>query len=185
MSFFEISLLAIALAADAFTVGAIVGLCFRSPRQIFRLSFHFGLFQALLPVVGYYAGVFVLSLVETWDHWIVFLVLSSIGLRMILGAGDEKKESFRLKDLTKGKEMVGLSVAVSIDALAAGVGLTEIDIPLYLSVTIIGLVATLATVFAMLMAEHIAKKAGNRVEIVGGIFLIGLGVKTLIEHTLA
>ena len=182
MSYFEIVLLAVALAADSFTVGATVGLKHRSPRQIFRLSFHFGLFQGLMPLIGALAGTFLLVFVEAWDHWIVFGILSFIGVRMIIGAFRDEEDKHENIDLTKGSNLIGLSTAVSIDALAAGIGLSAAKAPILISVTIIGLVSALATVVAMIAAKFADRWIGKRGEAVAGIVLIGLGLQTLNEH---
>lgn len=182
MSWLEVFLLACALAVDAFSVGAVVGLRHRGARQIFRLSFHFGLFQALFPLVGALASKLVLSYIESWDHWLVFVVLGALGVRMLVGAfrgGDEPKEA---PDLTKGMRMVGLSAAVSIDALAAGLLIEATDTPLVASVVIIGLVASAATVVAMLGASRFSDQVGKRAEVLGGIVLILLGTRTLVTH---
>jgi len=182
MTYLEITLLALALAADAFTVGSVVGLNNRSVRQVFRLSFHFGLFQALMPLIGYYVGSLFLSLMESWDHWIIFTILTMLGIKMIVGASKKNVHSKRIIDLTKGKNLIGLSLAVSIDAFAAGISLTVSQASLFLSVIIIGIVSSLATLVAMVLAKLVAGRIGNRGEIIGGLVLIGLGVKILLEH---
>jgi putative Mn2+ efflux pump MntP len=180
MSLLEIFLLACALAVDAFSVGAAVGLKHRQPRQIFRLSFHFGLFQALFPLMGALAGALVLSTIQAWDHWIIFGLLGALGTRMLIGAFHGEDASRREVDLTRGMHMVGLSTAVSIDALAAGVTLSVARAPLVLSVTIIGIVAALATVVAMVGANRFSAKLGKRAEGVAGVVLILLGTRALL-----
>jgi putative Mn2+ efflux pump MntP len=182
MTVWEIVVLAIALAVDAFSVGAAVGLRHRKPRQIFRLSFHFGLFQALFPLLGALAGEALVSRVANWDHWIVFAVLAVLGARMIYGAlYDDEKEHGEL-DLTRGVSLIGLSTAVSIDAAAAGITLAITQAPIALSVTIIGVVAAAATAIAMIGAHRFSDKLGKRAEVVAGAVLIVLGAKTLIDH---
>ena len=181
MSFPEIVVLALALAADAFSVGAVVGLNHRGARQILRLSFHFGLFQALLPLAGASVGVLFRPHVETWGHWVVLAILSAIGVKMILGARRRKERAGLRRDLTRGLNLIGLSLAVSIDALAAGVGLALGRAPLVLSAVVIGLVAALATLIAMLGARWIGKRMGRGSEFVAGFVLIGLGLWTALK----
>src|SRR4030042_6070510 len=125
MSMLEIILLSFALAADALSVGAAVGLRYCAPRQIFRLSFHFGLFQSLMPLGGALVGRFVLEYVRAYDHWIAFGLLSAIGLKMLVSAlrGAPVEAACRQADPTRGWTLVGLSLAVSIDAFAAGLGM--------------------------------------------------------------
>ncbi len=122
MSLYEILLLSLALAADAFAVGICVGVNHHRPRQIFRLSFHFGLFQALMALAGMLGGRLLLELIQVWDHWLAFGLLAFIGGRMLLGDGSGETKAAK-RDPTRGGSLVGLSLAVSMDALAAGVGI--------------------------------------------------------------
>jgi manganese efflux pump family protein len=185
MSFLKILLLALALSADAFTVGTSVGLRHRGPRQLFRLSFHFGLFQSLLSGAGALAGTLVISVMKSWDHWVAFGLLTVIGGRMIYGAWRAEHEAEEPADLTKGLTMVGLSVAVSIDAFAVGIGLPATGAPILLAVLTIGVVASLATFLAMRMAGRVPARLGPRLEIGAGVVLIALGVWTLVSHLTA
>jgi putative Mn2+ efflux pump MntP len=180
MSLVEIILLALALAVDAFSVGAAVGLTHRRPRQIFRLSWHFGVFQALMPVIGALAGTFLERLVEPWDHWLAFGLLAFIGGRMIFGAlrGAERRVE---RDLTRGLSLIALSLAVSIDALAAGFTLALEDVPIALPVVVIGLTAAALTAVGMLIAGRISDRFGKRCEVGAGVVLIGLGIKILVD----
>lgn len=183
MSHLEIVILALALAADAFTVGAAIGLRHRQPRQVFRLSFHFGLFQALMPLVGLLAGGVVIGMIEQWDHWIVLVVLSLIGVRMIAEAFKQPDERADTNlDYTRSFHLIGLSVAVSIDALGAGVGLAAARAPIVFSVVTIGVVACVATAVAMVLAHHISRKIGRWSAVIGGVALIGIGVKMFFDH---
>jgi manganese efflux pump family protein len=180
--FLQIFALSIALAADAFTVAATVGLTHREPRQLFRMSFHFGLFQSLFSLAGAVAGSVFLGWVESYDHWIVCGVLAGLGLRMIYAAYHESSHNVEKLDLTKGLQMVGLSVAVSIDALGAGIGLPATGAPLFRSVFLIGIVTAGATLIAMLLAHHIKGWIGKYAEVGAGLVLIGLGVWAPLTH---
>lgn len=179
----EILALAFALAADAFTIGAMVGLSHHAPRQVLRVSYHFGLFQSLLTLLGALAGTLLLSLIDDWDHWIVFAILAFLGVRMVTGAFAGDRERSADVDLTQGLALVGLSLAVSVDALAAGIGLPAAGAPVIWAVVVIGIVTALATLVAMLLAARIREAVVERkVEIVAGIVLIALGTRFLIEH---
>jgi putative Mn2+ efflux pump MntP len=177
----EIIVLALALAVDAFTVGAAVGLRHGSPRQIFRLSFHFGLFQALMPLLGILIGKVLNEVVEAFDHWLAFGLLAFVGGRMIYTAlrGGEEEEAER--DLTRGASLVILSLAVSIDALAVGFSIGVSEVPFALPVILIGVIAAAMTVLGMLLANRIGGMLGRGAEIVAGVVLIGIGVKVLVE----
>jgi putative Mn2+ efflux pump MntP len=179
---FEILLLALALSADAFSVGAVLGLRYRRPRQIFRLSFHFGLFQALLPLLGAFLGEYVLTHVARWDHWIAFGLLAFLGVRMIRAGSGGRERRAESIDLTRGLSLIGFSLAVSIDALAAGITLPAMGAPIVFSVAVIGVVAATATLAAILLAGSIGKRMGSRVETAAGVVLIGLGLKIVADH---
>ena len=180
MSFVEIILLALALAVDAFTVGAAVGLTHRQKEQIFRLSWHFGVFQALMPLLGALIGKSLESYVAPFSHWIAFGLLALIGGRMIYGAlrGGERRFD---RDLTRGLSLVGLSVAVSIDALAAGFTLGLRQESIAVPVIVIGAVAATLTAVGMVLAGKVGERLGKSCEIIAGIVLIGLGVKIVVE----
>ena len=181
MSYEELIIVAFALAADAFTGGLAVGIFHNRPRQIFRLAFHFGLFQALLPAVSASVAYLLSSYVGQWDRTIGSTLLFLIGAKAVWGAlknGDDRIP----RDLTRGLTMVGLSIAVSIDAFAVGfpLGLSELSIPL--SVIIIGIVAGSLTTLSMLLASRLSKTVGAKAELYAGLVLIGLGVKILLEN---
>jgi manganese efflux pump family protein len=182
MTLLEIFLLAIALAADAFTVGTTVGVRHCGPHQLFRLSFHFGLFQSLMALAGAMAGNLFVRYMHSLDHWIVCAVLVFIGAHMIRNAWAGDTEKLADIDLTRGFSLIGLSVSVSIDALAAGVGLSAAKAPLWTAVAVIGIVSALATLLAMLLAGHVKALVGKYCEMAAGVVLIGLGVWTVITH---
>jgi putative Mn2+ efflux pump MntP len=178
--------LALALAMDAFAVALGTGavLSRLTGRHLFRLGFHFGLFQALMPVIGWLAGLTIIQWVETWDHWIAFSLLAIIGGRMIYEAfSDEEKTDER--DPTKGLSLVVLSIATSIDALAVGFSLSVIGVSIWMPALVIGLVAGVLTIIGMLLGGRIGDRWGARVEVFGGLVLIAIGSKILIEHLLS
>ncbi len=175
--------LALALAMDAFAVALGTGavLSRLTGRHLFRLGFHFGLFQALMPVIGWLAGLTIIQWVEAWDHWIAFSLLAIIGGRMIYEAfSDEENTDDR--DPTKGLSLVLLSIATSIDALAVGFSLSVIGVSIWMPALVIGLVAGILTIVGMLLGGRIGDRWGSRVEILGGLVLIAIGAKILIEH---
>jgi putative Mn2+ efflux pump MntP len=185
MSFLEVFWLAVGLSMDAFAVAVAcsVFLCHVSFRQVFRLGFHFGLFQALMPVVGWLAGRSVSSYISAWDHWIAFGLLFLIGAKAIREAfknddGDDASKG----DPTKGTSLVMLSVATSIDALAVGVSLAAVNVSIYQPAVIIGVITACFTVVGTVYGCRIGSRFGKKVEIIGGIILIAIGLKILIEH---
>ena len=182
MTYIEITFLALALSVDAFSVGASVGMRHRSTGQIFRLSFCFGLFHLLMPLAGVFAGTLLLTLIKDYDHWIAFVILTVIGIRMITSAFKADQNRVEFSDPTKGFSLWGLSLAVSIDTLAAGISLPAAGAPIFISVLIISIAAALATAVAMLLAGRIMRLIGKRSEVFAGLILIGLGFKILNEH---
>jgi putative Mn2+ efflux pump MntP len=182
VSLLELCAIALALAVDAFSVGVAVGLTRRTRRERFRLSFHFGLFQALMPLTGALAGAALERWIGRWDHWIALGLLLAIGGRMIWAALRGGEGAARAGDSTRGLQLVGLSLAVSIDALAVGftLGMQEISIPF--AVALIGVTATALTLVGMLIASGFASRLGRRAEIGAGVALIGIGAKIVLDH---
>jgi putative Mn2+ efflux pump MntP len=182
MLFLEALILALALSADAFSVAATVALYHRSVREVARLSFHFGLFQGLLAAAGYLLGSVFLSLIESIDHWLAMGILLGIGVRMIWVGLHDHPRGENATNLTRGWHLVGLSLAVSVDALAAGVSLPATRLAPVSTIVLIGIVAALAAVLGMWLADYVKQWAGRQAEILGGIVLILLGIVTPLHH---
>jgi manganese efflux pump family protein len=185
MSILEVVLLALALSADAFSVAAVVGCKACAPRQRFRLSFHFGIFQTLMPVLGALLGHFVQVYVQAYDHWIASGLLFIIGAKMCYEALEKKSEDeeaeCRDRDPTRGWSLVGLSIATSIDAFGAGVSMAMVLNlgALLLAAAWIGITCGAITYLGMRVGGLIQRVIGKKVELIGGLTLIGLGVKML------
>ena len=180
MSLFEILVLALALAADAFSVATVVGLRHGDLGQTCRLSAGFGGFQGLFAALGVLLGRFLYEYISAFDHWVAFGLLEIIGIRMLWQALRGKREA-RPSDPTRGWTLVGLSVAVSIDAFGAGVGmaLATSGNVLVLACLIIAAVATAATWAGMKTGRFVRDKLGPAVEIAAGGVLILLGIRML------
>jgi putative Mn2+ efflux pump MntP len=178
--------IALPLAMDAFAVALGAGLILQplTRRHLFRLGFHFGLFQALMPVIGWLAGLTVQHWVAAYDHWVAFALLTFVGARMVREAFVDDDPDKAGSDPTRGLTLIVLSVATSIDALAVGFSLALVGVSIWLPATIIGLVAGVMTVIGMLLGRRIGAAWGRRVEVAGGLVLIGIGLRILLEHTL-
>ncbi len=178
--------LAVALAMDAFAVSVASGVALKSvsPRQTFRLAWHFGLFQAMMPVIGWGAGLTVRSHIEAYDHWVAFALLFFVAQGMLRSAfkGEALEES--AKDPTKGMTMVMLSVATSIDALAVGLSLSMINVSIWTPALIIGLVAGAFTTAGMHLGKLVGRlpQLSRWAEMAGGIVLLLIGLNILREH---
>jgi putative Mn2+ efflux pump MntP len=187
VDFLDILLIAVALAMDAFTVAIAVGLHLAgagriSVRQYFRLGFHFGLFQFLMPVIGWLAGTTIRAYIESFDHWVAMGLLTYIGLKMIREA--HHGQEYDRPDPTRGLSLIILSVATSIDALAMGLSLALIGVGIIYPSVIIGLVAAAFTLVGLSLGRKIGLKWRGRVTVVGGLILIGIGLKILLEDLL-
>lgn len=188
MTFGAILLLALGLAMDATAVSATRGMAARRirPRHVLRVAVFFGGAQALMPVVGWALGSRLGPHVEAWDHWIAFVLLAAIGGKMLWeakGAGEApeshdqaEREAFALK------LMFVLAVATSIDALAVGVTLPILHAPFLLSIATIGVTTAVLSAIGLFAGRRFGALLGRRLDIVGGVVLIGLGTKILIEH---
>ncbi len=182
MLFLEALILAMALSADAFSVAVTVGLFHQSPAQVARVSFHFGFTQAILAAVGAVFGALFMPLIESFDHWVVCVLLVGLGLRMIYLGLRQRPLVESGTDLTRGLRLITLSFTVSVDALAAGASLPATHLPPVRTIIMIGLVAALAAVLGMILAEHVKRWAGRRSEILAGIVLLALGIITPLNH---
>lgn len=178
--------IAIALAMDAFAVALAAGVTLEriTGRHLFRFGFHFGLFQALMPVIGWLAGITVQQWISDYDHWIAFGLLAFVGIKMIREAFAEDEAEASSTDPTRGLTMVMLAVATSIDALAVGLSLGMLGVSVWLPAVIIGLVCGALTILGMLLGSRIGRLWGRRVEVFGGLVLCAIGLKILLEHTL-
>ncbi|MDD1669496.1 MAG: manganese efflux pump MntP family protein [Methanomicrobiales archaeon] len=181
MDLVTILLVAVALALDCFAVSLAAGIESGDGRlrNAARIAIAFGAFQAGMPVLGWIAGRSVLDSISGFDHWIAFLLLSGIGLRMIReGISGEGEKAIRLDTAS----LLVLSVATSIDALAVGVSFAFLDAGILVPCLIIGLTTLLISFAGAFLGEALAERAGKLMEILGGAVLIGIGIRILIEH---
>jgi len=184
MELSEILIIAAGLSLDAFAVALGAGSVGRIPghRGAFRLAFHFGLFQFLMPVLGWYTGNRIEPYVTKIDHWIAFILLFYVGAKMIWESW--KGEIHLRKDPSKGKEMVLLSVATSIDALVVGFSLALLRISIWYPGFIIGLVTAVFSILGIYLGKIIGDKIGKKMEFIGGLVIIGIGTRILLLHFL-
>ena len=177
--------IAVALAMDAFAVAIAAGLQLRPLKggHVFRLSFHFGLFQAVMPIAGWLAGSTVQRYIAAYDHWVALGLLGFIGGKMIYESrrGEEERVG---ADPTRGWTLIGLSFATSIDALAVGLSLGMLRVSIWGPSLVIGLVCAGFTAVGMLIGWRVGRVWSRRVELIGGLVLIAIGVKIVVEHVL-
>lgn len=183
MSLGSILLLAIGLAMDATAVSAARGLVVPAirPRHVLLVAGFFGGFQALMPMIGWLLGAWVGPFVHAWAHWIAFVLLTFLGGKMLWEAwrgGDERDEGV---DHFAWRTMLVLAIATSIDALAVGVTLPMLDAPFALSIATIGVVTALLSVAGLFAGRRFGALLGKRLDVAGGLVLVGLGVEILVE----
>jgi putative Mn2+ efflux pump MntP len=183
MKFIEILLIAVGLAMDVFAVSLGIGSTRHATgsRPIFRLSFHFGLFQALMPVLGWLAGTGIAGLISAIDHWVAFALLAFVGGRMIRSGLDPNGEAHP-DDPSRGGILIMLAVATSIDAFAVGLSLAMLQVNILYPALVIGIVTAGLSLLGLLSGHRLGKAFGKRMEILGGAILIGIGLRVVISH---
>jgi putative Mn2+ efflux pump MntP len=174
--------IALALGCDAFAVGMGVGARFCNPRQVFRLAFHFGLFQFMMPLVGWLLGTQIIGLASGWAKWIACGLLFFVGSKMLYESifGREREDPTQCIDPTRGFSLVMLSLATSIDALGVGLSLGLLGQGLVLPAVWIGLTAGCMTWAAMRLGNHLSARFGHIMETAGGAILIAIAVKLML-----
>jgi len=186
IDFLSIFLIAIALSADCFAValGGSISMRTLSHLQVFRVSLAFGLFQALMPVLGWLVGQAVVEIIADYDHWVAFILLAIVGGRMIWESFRAGETCSKNTDITKGFLLLTLSVATSIDALVVGLSFAFLEISILTASLTIGIVALVVTAIGFLMGRKLGSLIGRRAEAVGGAVLIGIGLRILLTHIL-
>ena len=187
MSLINIAAIAVALAMDAFAVSIAAGITLRQIdfRHYFRLAWHFGFFQAMMPVIGWITGITVRSWIENYDHWAAFGLLVFVAQGMLRAAiAGEKEEEKQRNDPTRGMTLVMLSIATSIDALAVGLSLSLLNVSIWMPSVIIGLTAGAFTIVGMGLGQKIgsASRFSRWAEALGGGVLLLIGLNILHEH---
>ena len=185
MSLWEIFGIAVGLAMDAFAVslGAGATSFARGRRARFRLAFHFGLFQALMPIAGWLLGSSVARYISSVDHWIAFGLLALVGGRMVrdgFAGGERPPDTSR--DPSRGMTLVLLSVATSIDALAVGLTLAMLEVTIWHAAAVIGVVTGALSLAGIALGNRFGTLLGRRMEVAGGFILIAIGLRILVGH---
>ena len=177
-------LLGFALAMDAFSVSVTDGIILGKPRgrDAVKIASFFGIFQFIMPVLGYLAGSTFAGIIERYDHWVAFSLLVIIGAKMIYEAVCPEGEEPKVDNPLSMRTLFVLAVATSIDALAVGVTFATIETPVVLSSAIIGVTTFLISLSGVYLGGKCGNFAGRHAGIVGGVILILIGTKILIEH---
>lgn len=187
--FWMLLIIAVGLAMDCFTVSLCIG---SSPvpkniRSIFRVSFHFGLFQGGMTLLGWLLGSTVVNLIAAYDHWIAMLLLAWVGGRMVYEGFSNKKGSpvEDCDDPSRGGTLVMLSVATSIDALGVGLSLALLNVDVVAASLLIGIVSLILSIVGLRGGKRLNQRFGKRVEVLGGLVLILIGLRIVFTHLTA
>lgn len=183
MSILVIFGIAFGLAMDAFAASVACGviLCGASWKQIARLSFYFGFFQFMMPIIGWLAGLTIRQWIDSYDHWVAFWLLGFIGLKMIRESFIKHEDREYTTDPTRGLTALTLAIATSLDALAIGLVFATKAMSVWYPSVIIGLVAAGMTALGMSIGCRIGPRLGQKMELLGGLVLLGIGLKILAE----
>jgi len=183
MKLIEIILIAVGLSMDAFAVSITLGLSVKKPkiRELLTPGIFFGFFQALMPVTGYFAGFYFASKADEFAPWIAFVLLGIIGGKMImesLSKKEEKPDEYHFQFI----KMLVLAIATSIDALAVGVTFAFFKINIFRAAIIIGLITFSLSIAGVKIGNIFGTRFKSKAEFAGGVVLVLLGIKILIEH---
>ena len=182
MEVFEILFIAIGLAMDAFAVSVCKGLSIKKInwKKIIIIALYFGVFQAVMPIFGFFLGSSLSGFVQKIDHWIAFILLLIIGANMVKESTDDELE--KRNDKIDFKTMIILAIATSIDALAVGITFAFFNVNLLLAISIIGIITFILSIIGVIVGNKFGDKFQNKAELAGVIILIIIGLKILLEH---
>ncbi len=177
--------ISVGLAMDALAVSLAAGLTLAAvtPRHVFRLAFHFGLFQFMMPVLGWAAGREAASRFQEYDHWIAFGLLAFVGGKMLVDACGQRDPGDKA-DPSRGLMLVTLSVATSVDALAAGLSMAFLQVSIWIPAVVIGIVACTLSAVGVCFGSRVGSHWGRRADLTGGCVLLLIGTKILMAHHL-
>ena len=184
MGFFELFRIGIGLSADAFSVSVCKGLNMRKLNigHAYVIALFFGGFQALMPLIGYFLGSGFSKYIESFDHWIAFVLLLFIGGKMIFDALHEKEGDAENEYSLKIGELFMLAIATSIDALAVWITFAFLEVSIFFAILIIGVTTFALSLGGVILGNRFGAKYKNKAEIAGGVILILIGTKILLEH---
>jgi len=183
MEWYSIILIAVGLAMDVFAVSLGIGTTdtAHQKRAVFRLSFHFGLFQGVMALLGWLIGSTIVQFISQFDHWIAFALLAWVGGRMIKEGLNPDEES-NPNDPSRGKMLMVLCVATSLDALAVGLSLAMVQVDIAFATLMIGFVSTALSIVGLAVGRKLSSVFGSRMEVLGGVILVIIGLRIVITH---
>jgi putative Mn2+ efflux pump MntP len=184
MDLISLTFIGIGLAMDCFAVSLGIGAAntSRGVRAVFRLSFHFGLFQGGMTLLGWLVGTTIAQLIASVDHWVALALLGWVGIRMIIeGLKKDEDEKPRV-DPSRGSTLIMLAVATSLDAMAVGLSLALIQVNIWAASLLIGVISLVLSLVGLRIGNRLGATFGKRMEIIGGLILVGIGLRILLTH---
>ena len=180
MNIIELFLVSVGVAMDAFAVSICKGISLKkiSLKSILKIGLYFSIFQGIMPLIGYFLGIGFHEIIDSVDHFIVFIILLLLGVNMI----KESKNNETLDDKLDIKTMLVLSIATSIDALAVGISFSLLEVNIYLTILFISLITLMFSIVGSIIGNKFKSKYGSNALILGGLILIFIGTKILIQH---
>ena len=180
MSLLELFFISVGVAMDACAVSICKGISLKkiNLKNVLKIGLYFSIFQAVMPLIGYFLGINFHKFIDSIDHFVVFIILSILGINMIR----ESKNNETLDDKLDIKTMLMLSIATSIDALAVGISFSLLEVNIYTTVFCIFITTLIFSVLGVIAGYKFKGKYGNKTLILGGLILIFIGIKILIEH---
>ena len=184
MSFIELLLLAVGLSMDAFAVAVCAGLTMTKAvmKKSLIVGLYFGAFQAVMPLIGYMAASIFADRIETYDHWIAFVLLCFLGGKMIVGSLKKENCSEEKETSLKPAKMLPFALATSVDALAVGVSFAFLRVDIVPAISFIGVTAFLLSAAGVKIGNMFGARFKSKAELAGGVILVLIGVKILLEH---
>ncbi|BAX79005.1 manganese efflux pump MntP [Labilibaculum antarcticum] len=183
MEFISIIFLALGLSVDSFAASVCSGLAIKKIHflQAVKIAFFLALFQGGMPIIGWFTGSELKDLIKDYDHWIAFILLAGLGSKMIYESINCKEKDASFNPL-KLIVLLGISIATSIDALVVGLSLAIIDVAIWFPAIVIGIITFVVSMLGMLLGKKIGRKMSRKFEIIGGVVLILIGLRILIDH---
>ena len=182
MDLFMLVMTAVALSMDAFAVSLTNGMCYpdaRGKKMSLLAAFMFGVFQAVMPIIGYFAGITFTNMLSQYDHWIALVLLCYIGIKMIVESFKQEENSVLCLTV---RFIAVQAIATSIDALAVGVGFAAVKVNIWLSAGLIGITTFLLSAVAVFIGRKCGSFLRQKAQIAGGVILILIGIKIFVEH---
>jgi manganese efflux pump family protein len=187
MDSFTILAIALGLSFDTFAVSLSLGVVRNKIRfiQAAEIATLLALFQGGLTILGYFLGSFISGALKATDHWVALLLLSFLGVKMIIEGKKKSEDELVSRDFSSRLVLLTIAIGTSIDAFAVGISFAILSVQIWKAGILIGLVTFLASMTAIRIGKSAGERLGNKVEIIGGIILIAIGIKIFLEHILA